>query len=244
MALSSNTLFHFTNKNALLGIIKDKFKIKYCFETVETHLEPFEFGIPMVSFCDIPLSEVKDHMSKYGSYGIGMKKKWAKQNGLNPVLYIDQNSSLIRSYHHIYNNLLENRFVLSLNENEQNLVNIVRYFKNYQADLKRKNGTITKDYKFADEREWRYVPDANEIQMLLSPKNYRRVELLNDLKEPLENLRLNFEIMDIAYIIVNDESEILDLIIHLKKIFKSIDISMIENLISKILTKEQIHNDF
>lgn len=244
MALSSNTLFHFTNKTALFGILKDKFKIKYCLETIETHSKPFEFGIPMVSFCDIPLSEVKDHMSKYGSYGIGMKKNWAKKNGLNPVLYIDQNSSLIRSYHHIYNNLLESTFILSLNENDQNLVNILRYFKNYQADLKRKNGSITKDYKFADEREWRYVPEAKEIQMMLSPKNYRRIELLNDLKKPLENLRLNFDINDIAYIIINDESEILDLIVHVKKIFRNVDIIAIESLISKILTKDQIHSDF
>jgi hypothetical protein len=89
MALSSNSLFHFTYKNALLRILKEQFKVKYCFEIIYTHEIPFEFGIPMVSFCDIPLSEVKEHMNKYGSYGIGMNMKWAKNNGLNPVLYID-----------------------------------------------------------------------------------------------------------------------------------------------------------
>jgi hypothetical protein len=140
--------------------------------------------------------------------------------------------------------LLENRFLNTLNETEQNVVEIMRYIKNYKADLKRKNGTITKDYKFANEREWRFVPKPKEVDMVLSKKNYYRQEFLNDLNTKLNKFRLSFDFDDINYIIVNDESEIIDIILHLKKIYKEIKPEKIEILISKIITKEQIFNDF
>ncbi|MBT7825316.1 MAG: hypothetical protein HN600_01875 [Bacteroidetes bacterium] len=72
MSRSPSTVFHFTKKEALLGILKENFKIQYCFERWTTH-QSEDFAIPMVSFCDIKLSEI-DHMFKYGNYGIGLVK--------------------------------------------------------------------------------------------------------------------------------------------------------------------------
>lgn len=87
MPLSSNSLIHFTkNKSTLCGILENDFKIKYCLETINAKRHQYIGAVPMVSFCDIPLSEVKDHIKKYGAYGIGLSKQWGIKNGLNPVL--------------------------------------------------------------------------------------------------------------------------------------------------------------
>ncbi len=96
MPLSSNTLIHFTaNKEALKGILADNFKLKYCKEVLNWgDKSPMELYVPMVSFCDIPLSQIKEHISRYGHYGIGLTREWAVANKLNPVLYIQPGSSL------------------------------------------------------------------------------------------------------------------------------------------------------
>src|SRR3989304_3361018 len=96
--LSSETLFHFTDSIIKLkSILKNEFYPRYSLESYP--LDPkessiLEIGVPMVSFCDIPLSRVKEHVTIYGYYGIGMSKEWAEKKGLNPVLYLYNGSDL------------------------------------------------------------------------------------------------------------------------------------------------------
>jgi len=74
MPLSSNSIIHFTNSSDnLKGILQNNFKIKYCSELIEI-VDSFHYAAPMVSFCDIPLSEVKNHIGKYGTYGLVLQK--------------------------------------------------------------------------------------------------------------------------------------------------------------------------
>jgi hypothetical protein len=64
MAISAQTLFHFTKSaEALIGILREEFKPRYCLEdqTVMRHPDGpnmLELAIPMVCFCDIPLSSI------------------------------------------------------------------------------------------------------------------------------------------------------------------------------------------
>jgi len=79
-AISANTLFHFTSSmENLLGILTNEFQPRYCLEDFNVlmagrtpNLETHEFAIPLVSFCDLPLSQIGFHLSVYGDYGIGM----------------------------------------------------------------------------------------------------------------------------------------------------------------------------
>jgi len=94
MSVSANTLFHFTkSRESLLSILKNGLYIRYCLETYGGILEDNEeLVLPMCCFCDIPLSNTKEHTEKYGSYSIGLTKEWGMRNGISPVLYTHKNS--------------------------------------------------------------------------------------------------------------------------------------------------------
>ncbi|HKC67209.1 MAG TPA: abortive infection system antitoxin AbiGi family protein [Bacteroidia bacterium] len=175
MGLSSNSIIHFTNtKEKLKGILTENFKIKYCLEEILfTDGGPVKYAAPMVSFCDIPFSEVKNHISNYGPYGIGLTKEWAERNGLNPVIYLDRKSSLAKSYWSIYDNYLlkSKKKMEELNPEENSLLDLLRYMKNYQSDLVRA-GKVSKDYRFSDEREWRYVPPFSKDYFMVLAESY------------------------------------------------------------------------
>ena len=244
MSLSSNSLIHFTqSKDSLIGILKDEFKIKYCQENVITPTGTLNYLIPMVSFCDLPLSEIKDHIRKYGAYGIGLKREWGQANNLNPVLYIDKNSSLGAGYHSAFYDLFKGRKVSSLSETEANLVNTVRYMKNYEADLDR-NGVVIPNYRFADENEWRFVPDKEKAQMLIKGAIITNV-VKQKVNDSISSLRLSFEPKDIKYIVINDETEISEFIDVLRRAKgKKYTLEDVERLITRLITTEQILTDF
>ncbi len=95
MAVTSDTLFHYTSTLAnLINILKEKFKITYCYEQYFLNGIRSVSYYPMICFCDIPLSQAKEHIRSYGPYGIGLTKAWGIKNRLNPVAYIDEHSHL------------------------------------------------------------------------------------------------------------------------------------------------------
>ena len=244
MGLSSNSLIHFTQeKESLIGILKEEFKIKYCQENVITPNGNLNYSIPMVSFCDIPMSEIKEHIKKYGAYGIGLKREWGQSNNLNPVLYIDKNSSLGAGYHNAFYDLFRDKKITNLTETEANLANTVRYMKNYEADLNR-NGIIITNYRFADEKEWRFVPDKDKAQMVV--KGSIMADLVKEkMNNSISELRLSFEPKDIKYIIINDETEISEFIDVLRRAKgKKYTLEDVERLMTRIITTEQILTDF
>jgi hypothetical protein len=87
--ISANTLFHFTSdRQSLLSILENGLYVRYSLENYENIIsEKSEIAFPMTSFCDIPLSQVKRHSSKYGQYAIGLTKNWGMKNKINPVIY-------------------------------------------------------------------------------------------------------------------------------------------------------------
>ncbi|MBW2962136.1 abortive infection system antitoxin AbiGi family protein [Mesonia aestuariivivens] len=71
-------------------ILKSKsFKPSYCKENFGN----YEILIPMVSFCNIPLSLVPNFLY-YGDYGIGLSQEWGIKNNIEPVKYLVNNTPL------------------------------------------------------------------------------------------------------------------------------------------------------
>jgi hypothetical protein len=253
MGLSSNSLIHLTkSKDALIGILKEGFRIKYCLENIGARNIKVGAAFPMVSFCDIPLSEIKNHIENYGDYGvgaknvcygIGLKKEWGKSKRLNPVLYVDRESNLGHNYLSATQRYFKEKEEEDIGELGKALLDMFRYMKNYEGDLIR-NGVTKKNYRFSDEREWRYVPIHEDgHQPLINTVTYNADK--ESCNAELSHLRLSFDPNDISYIIVNSDSEISDFIRILQDAkAKKYSYEDVNRLTTRIITIEQILADF
>ena len=72
MKPKSHTLFHFTkSRDTLKLVLKNGFWPRYCLEDIQWIGEdrfPY-ISIPIVCFCDIPLSRIQEHVGCYGEFG-------------------------------------------------------------------------------------------------------------------------------------------------------------------------------
>jgi hypothetical protein len=245
MGLSPSTLFHFTTKNGLKGILKENFKLNFCLELIPDAEKPIEIAVPMVSFCDIKISEIAEHIKKYGSYGIGLSKDWAFEKGLNPVNYQNLNSTFAQNLISNIRKLHKNKQLLI--EERAGLVDILRYIKTYEGKLNRDGKTI-ENYRFADEREWRYVPNVRfqaEFKFFLNKKDYDTDEKKLEANKTLLNQRLSFNANQILYLVVKSEDEIGEIIEHIRTVkSKEYSLGEIERLMTRIISCERILKDF
>ncbi|RLW63863.1 MAG: hypothetical protein B6D73_13785 [gamma proteobacterium symbiont of Stewartia floridana] len=251
-SLYPEILFHFCQKQALFGILGSTFRVSYAKEKIIGKSKEREIGVPMVSFCDLKLSEITSHMNKYGNYGIGLTKEWANKNGLNPVLYISRHSpftdgllSGLNSIHAHRRKLEKSGDSKELSTDYMNIYNTYRYVKNYEAPLHRKGHQKIEKYRFADEREWRYVPplDNTSLQPFVPLEAIKTEKKKSELNESIRNVVLHFEPEDIRYLIVERDNEISELIDHLMNVKKRFSTNTLNRLKSRILTSEQIELD-
>lgn len=100
MAVSANTLFHFTGIESLKKIILSQgFYCQYSdeyFEGILPETNPlWSAYIPMISFCDLTIAQLSNnsnHTENFGKYGIGLTKEWGINNRVSPVIYVHENS--------------------------------------------------------------------------------------------------------------------------------------------------------
>ena len=262
-AISSNTLFHFTNSaERIISILKNGFTPRFCLEELGHELFfdmkdgiETESAIPMTCFCDLPLSKIDKHLEFYGSYGIGLSKDWGKKNGLTPLTYIHENSTQINYLKQVGMLLAKSVFKTEeLNKIEipieQNpivaLFELSGFYKPYSGQMWRINKYVEK--RFYDEREWRYVPFINKKEGI----HYRllKEEFLNEIKRASANdtiakdFSLKFNCEDIKYIIVKKETEMIALFDGLDSMSENFSKDEIKILKTKIISTEQILEDF
>lgn len=243
MHFSSNSIIHLTpSLKNLLSILDNGIHTQYCRERLFSikRKKSLDFAFPMISFSDIPFSKLKEQLDAYGDYGIGMSKKWARKNGFNPVLYIDHSSNLLENIITFYDKRIHDfqnyadMYVMALT--------FFSYCKNYESDLIRKERPIIKNYRFSDEREWRYIPMIEEMMKISMPP-FVSYEQLDEFKSSYmklgKKISLNFQATDINYLIVKNVKDKEKLLKHLHSSSYSK-----KELTFKIITREQILNDF
>lgn len=194
--VSANTLFHFTSDvSNLIGILTNNFYPRYSLEDFSTfytkdmarRLGYSNIAIPMVCFCDIPLSNIRHHINVYGRYAVGLTKEWGKRKKISPVMYaldnsisarvIRRGSSRIEKAIHKTNNHIsklysnnprykfdeKDKLIDELSDTlarvDNGLLDMMSFTKNYSGTFIR-NGKSYRKICFYDEREWRYLPDS------------------------------------------------------------------------------------
>lgn len=256
--ISSNTLFHFSDSaSSLIAIIREGFKPRFCLEPHNTAMlfsdKTTEEAMPMTCFCDLPLSNIVTHLKFYGSYGIGLSKDWGKKKGLTPLTYIHENSTQIKYLKKLATHIST---LYQDNENHEKmpkqllypyglLFEFTAFLKPYEGKMWRSNKYVKK--RFYDEREWRFVPDLS-----LETETYRlfKVDFLNEIQKANANdiiskkYRLTFRAEDIKYLIVKTQKEMTslsDALDSMKTVFNETEIKVLK---TRIISSEQINEDF
>lgn len=148
--LRTSSIFHFTRSlDSLIGILSEGLIPNYCSETLyDKDGINITLGIPMVSFCDIPLSRTYEHTERYGTYAIGLGTEYAEDNGINPLLYVS-NDQLIRD---AFPDIFSGKYVPGSGRP------ISHFPSSYLGLLKRMYGEFKgKEISNYAENEWRYI---------------------------------------------------------------------------------------
>lgn len=245
--ISSNTLFHFTNtRENLINILTNEFRPRYCLEDFNIldpslpHDPELEIAIPMICFCDLPLSRTKNHLSIYGNYGIGLTKEWGMRNGITPVLYAHPQSILISLIQSLRNIISKQADQDSLD----NLYSLACLLKPYEGKFWRKDRYIP-NVRFYDEREWRYIPSFRNGRYGLSKEAFLddKIRLVANKHLGSDNV-ISFEPKDIRYIVVAHEDEVLSMYDDVWRIKKKYTEDERKLLVSRIISAAQIQQDF
>lgn len=287
MKSSSASLFHYTKKaNGLFGIIEHGFRYSYCFEVFDetisrfiyrpavemakllcSYEEKYGIAIPMICFCDIPISRADGHRANYGDFCIGLNKEMVRVQlpNINPVLY--QSSSWIM---HTLKTLVESiprqeqiddylKQIKPLTQGKTAVDGASEIIMAHRSgNLPRLNidaipavklllSLVKTDISKYDEREWRIFWEENiDIEFGLTEEifNQKRDEFNNR----ISNQYATFDSNIINHIIVPTESCIPCTIDKIKRsstiLGKVATDDDKELLITKITTFERIDNDF
>jgi hypothetical protein len=254
MAISSKTLFHFTDSlSNLVNILTNEFKPNLSLENFgdilsDSRIESEE-AIPMVSFCDIPLSQAKEHLEFYGNYGIGLSKEWGIANGVNPVMYLEPNSYLTKHFL----KLLELSHSKCDSKMASIFFEIASFVKLYKGICYRK-GSYLPERTFYNEREWRFVPicpKEMKFSDFLDSCFMSKEEFMNEIIRQETNsrlssmFRLSFDPNNIKYIIVSNDSEILPTVKAIKDIKgDKYSYDLLQVLTTRVISATQIKEDF
>jgi len=256
--VSSNVLFHFTkSRENLVNILRKDFRPHFCpeydpYESTFAHLrrEPPEFARPMICFCDLPLFLIKEHLNRYGPYGIGLNKEWGMKKGITPVFYVHDWSETLKPLERIrslvgWQQGGPDAEMESIQSDAESAANwIMSYAKPYEGPAWR-NDEYVEHVRFYDEREWRFTPaflapgiDAPHWIRYTAGMDLSRANLM------MEDLcALSFTPSDIQYIILKKEVEILPFIPILANIKGKFGPDQVSIVTTKIITSERIQED-
>lgn len=247
MKPKAQTLFHFTKSaDVVEKILVDGFWPRYSLEDFRWQVvgaTDHDFAaFPMVSFCDIPLSRIDEHVDFYGHYGVGLARAWGEQAGLNPLLYMTGTNSLAKSLVELAN--------VSRRHNPEDSAFAARLLHYTASFIKPVSGQMTigtekSEKDFYQESEWRYVPNHRDVPQFLSRSQFMDGESRDSANQKTRDIAmLTFSPADVRYIFVRFDSEIpamIDFIQSKLDMHSSADIKV---LMSRVTSLETVQSDW
>ena len=251
--IQPDTLFTFTTEfKWLISMLKNKMiSPRYCSEDIEyLKIDGIKkIAYPMRCFCDINLQKLDYHMSWYGNYGIAFEKSWGMQNDIQPVHYLNENSTLRKDISDTFQRILKEG---DKEETEKQimlkdyLLHELMFYKPYQGNFVNRNTNEKSKKCFCDECEWRYVPNVRGIglKQAIPEHEIPNTGLLTTYSNSMDGIAevsLCFEYNEIKHIIIPTLDEY-------RQLVENIDLWKLGDekydILSKIIVWEQSRGDF
>lgn len=233
----SSSFFHYTNEEKkLVGILGDGFIASYAKEEFKDLAGKLQhLYIPMVSFCDVPLSHI-ENPTVYGNFAIGMNRAWGKRKNLSPVAYYPNKKE--NHLHKYVANILDRLNKGGVNDTDS------RKFLGYAKPFYKWKSPKGKRVNNYIDREWRKISlsdwiDADDNRSLYFDAHNGKM---------YQNLKLAFNTNDVSFIIVPDDKAKSSLINNIQSLQKvgghKCNSQDLLNIVSKIITIDQIKKNF
>lgn len=254
---SANVFFRCMRKLSYLeDILKEKTMYpRYNVENIE-YLSIPNFSciaIPMLCFCDIYMSKLKPHMKNYGYFGIGISKEVGIEKGLEPISYINPNTSYAYELSETIKRSIEIYKKEKIEDDIEKYAHYAMLSLLYKKPIHgvmyftKGNKEIEKEMNFHDEKEWRFlanIPDSSSLLQLIVDKKYMTDSSLNKFSEIIKRYQISRFDIDydaIKYLVVhreNDRDKLIHFILGLNATEKERYL-----LISKIIVYNELEGD-
>ena len=189
--LSSYSLFHFTSSyNDLESILQNGLEYRWVAEKLPT--PGLAYLIPMICFCNIPLSMIEEHVDWYGKFAIGFKRSALRALGASPVFYLHSDSALV--------------YKGAKSINKYKLERFLPYFKQFYGKQFHRGLSLYKYKKFYDEKEWRLFTGDPEIITYTDLKNLEKQRQDKKDNFPIVAKPLTITLDMIEYIILENRN--------------------------------------
>ncbi len=285
---SANSLFHFMKTKEYLetALSKKALTPRYCLEDIDyLYIMSGKTEIPKIGvlekcFCDIPLHKIylpcdikpynhtkelkpneKSHAGFYGPFAIAFSKDWCIKKNLQPIHYLNPESSYTKNFSNLLNAALtEENFP---DEFSSDILQRLSLIKPLQGKIGRNANDAYSIFtkNFHDEQEWRYFPEQEILNTYNESNEYKfeyivaKQDMLKYLplssteleKHKYKDLWLTFDYNDIKHIIVSNRQDRLDIITFIMNLAnENFNTPEAEKLllISKILVLDEIKKDW
>lgn len=222
--LSSETLFHFTpSLDNLMNILSGGIKFGLFAEKFPKGKEAY--FVRGISFCNIPLSMISEHVQWYGHYALGLKRSKLRELGASPVFYVHSDTKNFPGGKNAKQKLLSNPFLCYIKQH-------------YGYQFNKQEGKYRLK-KFYDEKEWRLFKGEHEIQKYTNLEDLEIIRKQKDSSVPVVD-NLNVDLDMIEYIVLEKPKDFVVFDSFLKNRYsKDRDLYL-----PKILYYTQIRKDF